>query len=152
MIKHSHTLTYTQTHTHVLTLDRGHTALRTQCRVGKSCRTHTGWALGPSSPPRTVCDKHAPVSLKTHTETEKLEHNAHCTYSWPLHLEQLTLLTQSVFSFVRAKAARSSATHSNGPWHYYVHLPQRSRSWLWLTMRWGPWVGWRRLCQGSELV
>lgn len=78
---HQHKHTYTN----ILTPDRCHTALRTQCRAGNSCRTHTGWVPGPSSPPYTAGDKYAPLSLKAHPE--KTEHDAHCTYCWLLLLQ-----------------------------------------------------------------
>jgi len=64
------------------TPDWCHTAPRTQCHVGKPCRSHTGWAPAPSSPPRTAGDKHALLPLKTHAEKK----DAHCTFYWTLLL------------------------------------------------------------------
>lgn len=55
-----------------LTPDRYHSAPHTRCHVGMSCRTHIGRAPGPSSPPRTAGDKHAPVSLQTNTRKWKM--------------------------------------------------------------------------------
>lgn len=78
---------HNHTHTNVLTPDRCHTGPHTQCHVGKLCRTHTGWALAPSSPLHTVGDKHGPHPLKRQTGTEKTERVIIAVVTWTIFLQ-----------------------------------------------------------------